>query len=70
MILALKHKILPKTINVENPPLMMDDKEIMDSPLYINTKMRPWFAPVGGKRVAGISSFGFGGANYHCVVEE
>ena len=70
VILALKHKVLPKTINVKTPPNLVDGKRVQESALYINTKMRPWFTAPGNTRRAGVSSFGFGGANYHCVLEE
>ena len=66
--LALHHKILPPTINVTqpNPKLELDQ-----SPFYINTQTRPWFQGINdAPRRAGISSFGFGGANYHAVLEE
>lgn len=77
-ILALKHKTIPKSINCNEPPSLYQngedsetDLKIQDTPIFINTKRRPWFVPHPGMpRRAGISSFGFGGANYHCVVEE
>ena len=70
VVLALKHKVLPQTINVELPPKLRDGTTIQESALYINTARRPWFTRPGMPRRAGVSSFGFGGANYHCVVEE
>ncbi|KAH9256368.1 hypothetical protein BASA81_005613 [Batrachochytrium salamandrivorans] len=71
VIMALKHKVLPKTINVKNPPTFMDYSKMTDSCLYLNTRNRPWFVSKEiGVRRAGLSSFGFGGANYHMVVEE
>jgi polyketide-type polyunsaturated fatty acid synthase PfaA len=66
--LALHHKILPPTINVEtpNPKLALDH-----SPFYLNTKARPWIrSPEKGPRRAGVSSFGFGGTNFHVLLEE
>jgi polyketide-type polyunsaturated fatty acid synthase PfaA len=66
--LALHHKILPPTINVEmpNPKLDLDR-----SPFYLNTKARPWIRPEeAGPRRAGVSSFGFGGTNFHVLLEE
>ena len=77
-ILAIKHKTIPKSINCDEPPVLYQDGEesetnlkIQETPIYINTKQRPWFVPHPGMpRRAGISSFGFGGANYHCVIEE
>ena len=69
-ILALKHKTLPATINVRNPAILRDGRKLCETPLYLNTRMRPWFTPKGLPRRVGISSFGFGGSNYHCVLEE
>jgi polyketide-type polyunsaturated fatty acid synthase PfaA len=66
--LALHHKILPPTINIEQPNPKLG---IEDSPFYLNTKPRPWFRPAGSQpRRAGVSSFGFGGTNFHLVLEE
>lgn len=66
--LALHHKILPPTINVEKPSHLLN---IEDSYFYINTEPRPWFNY--GKedtRKAAVSAFGFGGTNFHVVLEE
>ncbi|GAA0790318.1 MULTISPECIES: type I polyketide synthase [Pseudomonadati] len=66
--LALHHKVLPPTINVSkpNPKLGIDD-----SPFYLNTETRPWLPRADDTpRRAGISSFGFGGTNFHVVLEE
>jgi acyl transferase domain-containing protein len=66
--LALHHKILPPTINVENPNPKLD---LDRSPFYLNTKARPWLrSPEKGPRRAGVSSFGFGGTNFHVLLEE
>ena len=66
--LALYHKVLPATINVDKPNQNLD---IENTPLYINTETRPWMQRAdGAKRQAGISSFGFGGTNFHLVLEE
>ena len=64
--LAIHHKVLPATLNVDipNPKLGLDA-----SPLYVNTQTRPWIAN-GVPRRAGVSSFGFGGTNFHVVMEE
>ena len=70
VILALKHKVIPASINVKNPPKLRDGTAIQDSAIYINTRNRPWFTKPGHPRRAGVSSFGFGGSNYHCVLEE
>ncbi|MEL0610411.1 phosphopantetheine-binding protein [Vibrio echinoideorum] len=66
--LALHHKVLPPTINVSAPNPKLD---IENSPFYLNTQTRPWMRRVDGTpRRAGISSFGFGGTNFHVVMEE
>ncbi len=66
--LALHSKILPPTINIETPNPKLG---IENSPFYLNTKLRPWIQPVDSQpRRAGISSFGFGGTNFHVVLEE
>ncbi|MBW4685208.1 MAG: acyltransferase domain-containing protein [Komarekiella atlantica HA4396-MV6] len=66
--LALYHKILPPTINVVQPNPKFD---LENSSFYLNTEARPWIQPIdGSKRRAAISSFGFGGTNFHVIVEE
>ncbi len=65
--LALHHKVLPPTIKVEQPAEILAPGE---SSFYINTEERPWLPPAGHPRRAAVSSFGFGGSNYHCVLEE
>ncbi|MGB7445286.1 MAG: beta-ketoacyl synthase N-terminal-like domain-containing protein, partial [Coleofasciculaceae cyanobacterium] len=66
--LALHHKVLPPTINVNKPNPKL---EIEKSPFYVNTETRPWIRGEGeAPRRAGVSSFGFGGTNYHIVLEE
>ncbi len=64
--LALHHKILPPTINIDKPS---DKMGIEKTPFYLNTEPRPWFTK-GEPRRAGVSSFGFGGTNFHYVLEE
>jgi polyketide-type polyunsaturated fatty acid synthase PfaA len=66
--LALHHKILPPTINIETPNPKLD---LDQSPFYLNTKARPWIrSEEQGPRRAGVSSFGFGGTNFHVLLEE
>ncbi|MDO6527220.1 SDR family NAD(P)-dependent oxidoreductase [Motilimonas sp. 1_MG-2023] len=64
--LALHHKVLPPTINVNEPNPKMD---LPNTPFYLSTETRPWISN-GIPRRAGISSFGFGGTNYHVALEE
>ncbi|MCU7938437.1 MAG: SDR family oxidoreductase [gamma proteobacterium symbiont of Bathyaustriella thionipta] len=65
--LALYHKVLPATINIDNPNPKL---AIEDSSFYLNTDTRPWVNTAKTPRRAGVSSFGFGGSNYHFVLEE
>jgi acyl transferase domain-containing protein/NAD(P)H-dependent flavin oxidoreductase YrpB (nitropropane dioxygenase family)/short-subunit dehydrogenase len=65
--LALHHKVLPPTLNVERPDLKAN---LPQSPFFVNTDVRPWLEPDGHPRRAGVSAFGFGGTNFHAVLEE
>ena len=66
--LALHHKILPPTLNVEKPASKLGLDESM---FYVNTEIRPWFRKEGKTpRRAGVSAFGFGGTNFHIALEE
>ncbi|MFD4440477.1 SDR family NAD(P)-dependent oxidoreductase [Nocardia sp. NPDC058519] len=67
LALALHHKVLPPTINVTAPNKALDDS----SPLYINTRTRPWIRdPHRPQRRAAASAMGFGGTNFHAILEE
>ena len=67
VIMALHHKVLPPTIKVERPnPKLALEK----SPFYINTRARPWLREGSHPRRGSVSSFGFGGSNFHIAVEE
>src|SRR5690606_18998145 len=66
--LAAHYKVLPPTLNVKQPNRKA---RFSESPFYVNTEPRPWFLPPGVEaRRAGVSAFGFGGTNFHAVVEE
>nr|WP_281415421.1 type I polyketide synthase [Pelotalea chapellei] len=65
--LALHHKVIPPTIKITQPL-----KEVSDgnSPFYIADRKRPWIAHNGTPRRAAVSAFGFGGSNFHTIIEE
>jgi acyl transferase domain-containing protein len=65
--LALRDKVLPPSLHCEHPNPEID---FAHSPLYVNTELRPWAVPPDGVRRAGLSAFGFGGTNFHAVLEE
>jgi acyl transferase domain-containing protein/NADP-dependent 3-hydroxy acid dehydrogenase YdfG len=65
--MALHHKTLPPTIKVDRPNPAM---AIEESPFYLNTEARPWIRGDRVPRRASVSSFGFGGTNFHVALEE
>ena len=64
-VLALQHQEIPPNLHLNklNPYIRLNK-----TPLSIPTQKQPW--TVEGKRLAGISSFGFGGTNAHVVLGE
>ncbi len=64
VILAMKHRQLPPTLHADevNPNL-----DLEASPFVLQRRLAPW---PQGPRIAGVSSFGAGGANAHAIVEE
>lgn len=65
--LALHHRVLPPTLNVEEPNT---EANFPESPFYISSEARPWLRSDATPRRAGVSAFGFGGTNFHAVLEE
>src|SRR6185369_6054335 len=66
-VLSLHTKLLPPSIHCErsNP-----DIDFTRTPLFVNKTLNPWEVANGGVRRAGVSAFGFGGTNFHAVLEE
>ncbi|MEV6423998.1 amino acid adenylation domain-containing protein, partial [Streptomyces sp. NPDC051662] len=62
-ILALQAGHIPPSLNFNTPNTSFD---FDGSPLFVADRLLPWGS---GPRVAGLSSFGFGGANAHAVIE-
>ena len=65
--LALYDHILPSSVNFNRPNSRIDFSQ---SPFYVNTQTQPWEVPSGEVRRAGVSAFGFGGTNFHVILEE
>ena len=72
VLLQMRHGTLAKTLHCDqlNPYL-----KLAGSPFEVIREGRPWTRPLDGAgnplpRRAGVSSYGFGGANAHVVVEE
>ena len=65
--LSLHNKVLPPTIKVDQPA---ESVAPGTTPFYVNTTKRPWVSNSEHPRRAAISAFGFGGSNFHMVLEE
>ena len=66
-VLALHHKVQPPSLKIRRPLEALADHQ---SPFHIEEESRPWVAKPGHPRRAAVSSFGFGGSNFHAVLEE
>ncbi|MFJ7159905.1 SDR family NAD(P)-dependent oxidoreductase [Streptomyces sp. NPDC101118] len=61
---AVHAGVRPPTLHLERPnPAWRAES----SPFFFDGEARPWAVPAG-RRVAGVSAFGFGGTNYHAVL--
>ncbi len=65
--LALYHRTLPPHIGAEKPSEILAEP---DCPLFLLEETRPWFRRGDTPRRAAVSAFGFGGTNFHAVLEE
>ncbi len=65
-VLAIKHRLLPPSLNYTTPNPGID---FANSPFYVNAELQAWDRGDSPRR-AGISSFGIGGTNAHLVIEE
>ncbi|RYG33143.1 MAG: type I polyketide synthase, partial [Burkholderiales bacterium] len=66
VVLSLQHKEIPAHLNYSKPTPHIDWET---APFQVQSKTESW-APTGGRRIAGVSSFGFSGTNAHIVLEE
>ena len=67
VILQMKHKKVAKSLHCDkiNPYI-----DLTSTPFEIAQDQSDWLVPPGQTRVAGVSSFGFGGVNAHVILEE
>ncbi|MEQ8719043.1 MAG: beta-ketoacyl synthase N-terminal-like domain-containing protein, partial [Acidimicrobiales bacterium] len=64
--LSLRNRLLPPTINVTEP-----NAALADTPFVVHSGRRPWIrTPRRPVRRGAQSAFGFGGTNFHVVLEE
>ena len=66
-ILALQHAQIPPSLNYDTPNPQIS---FSHTPFYVNSKLSFWAVPQAGRRFAGVSSFGIGGANAHVILGE
>ena len=67
MVRSLHDKVLTPSLNFNDPNPNVDWDS---SPFVVNTELREWPTPACGVRRGGVSAFGFGGTNFHVVLEE
>ncbi len=67
ILLSMEHKILPGNPHLESQNTYI---ELEQTPFYLRKDTSDWKTEENQKRIAGVSSFGFGGANAHVVLEE
>ncbi len=66
--MSLYRKVKPPTIGIESPNPKLN---LRDGPFRLGTTAEPWLHPdAATPRRAGVSAFGFGGTNFHAVLEE
>jgi acyl transferase domain-containing protein/NAD(P)-dependent dehydrogenase (short-subunit alcohol dehydrogenase family)/acyl carrier protein len=64
---ALYDKVQPPSLNFNKPNPEFDFER---SPFRVSKELRQWETPQAGVRRVGVSAFGFGGTNFHTVLEE
>ncbi|MGA9597075.1 MAG: beta-ketoacyl synthase N-terminal-like domain-containing protein, partial [Acidimicrobiia bacterium] len=66
-VMSLDEKLLAPSLGGTRPNPSIDFSR---SPLFINKELREWKTEPGQVRTAAVSAFGFGGTNFHIVLEE
>jgi acyl transferase domain-containing protein/thioesterase domain-containing protein/acyl carrier protein len=66
VVLALKHRQIPPSLNCQRPNPAIGFEQ---TPFTVNTGLVPW-TRAGMPRRAGVNSLGIGGTNAHAIIEE
>ncbi len=66
VVLALRERTIPSHLHFRNPSPHIAWDQL---PVRVPTTCEPW-PPISGRRIGGVSSFGFSGTNAHVVLEE
>jgi acyl transferase domain-containing protein/NADP-dependent 3-hydroxy acid dehydrogenase YdfG/acyl carrier protein len=67
LTMSLHNKVLVPSLHFGDPNPNVD---WATSPFKVNTELRDWPTPESGVRRGAVSAFGFGGTNFHAVLEE
>ena len=67
VILQIRHRKIAKSLHCDTISPLIDLKR---TPYKIAQQAVDWEVPAGQTRIGGVSSFGFGGANAHVIIEE
>lgn len=67
VILQIRHKKIAKSLHCDTVSPLID---LRRTPYKVAQQAVDWEVPAGQTRIGGVSSFGFGGANAHVVIEE
>lgn len=66
VVLSLQHRAVPPHLHLQK---LSEHIAWERYAIEVPTELRPW-EPINGRRIAGVSSFGFSGTNAHVVLEE
>lgn len=67
VLMAMKYQMLPGNPHLQNPNAYL---QMENTPFRLQKETTAWISENNKPRIAGISSFGFGGANAHIIMEE
>lgn len=67
VILQIRHKKIARSLHCDTVSPLID---LRRTPYRVAQQAVDWEVPAGQTRIGGVSSFGFGGANAHVVIEE
>ena len=67
MVMQLHERVLVPSLGFADPNPNVDWDH---TPFTVNAELRDWPADPDGARRGGVSAFGFGGTNFHAVLEE